>query len=86
MEFELLRGMFVFATTIQSVVKSGWELKHEYGERGLISDRIIAKKGDEEITCYSVGDLESLTQDYREWCRARYGEKQQPWYKRLFRK
>ncbi len=78
MEFELLRGMFEFALTVQSLVKNGWEFKLEFGERRLgVSDQLIAKKGDKEITCYSVGDIEAMTQiAYREW------EEQQPWFKK----
>lgn len=78
MEFEMLRAMAEFAINIQSLVKDGWEFRLEIGERRLnINDRLIAKKGDKEITCYNMADLEDLGNViYREW------EEQQEWYKK----
>ncbi len=78
MQFEMMEGMAEFAITIQSLVKDGWEFKMEYGERRLgINHRLIATKGEKEIVCSSVGELEDLSNViYREW------EEQQEWYKK----
>ena len=78
MQFEMMEVMAEFAITIQSLVKEGWEFKMEYGERRLsINHRLVLKKGEKEIVCSSVEDLERLGDViYREW------EEQQEWYKK----
>lgn len=78
MQYELVESMCEFAVTIQNLVKDGWELTMEYGERRLgVSCRLILKKGDKEITASGINELEDLKNvGYREW------EEKQDWYKK----
>jgi len=76
MQYELVESMCEFALTIQGLVKSGWEIKMEYGERKFdLNCRLILKKDDKEITASTIDELEGLSQvGYKEW------EEKQEWY------